>query len=221
MAYIDFIQKIHTSTKRNYLQRVVESDKAAAAKVSKEFAFDYFDGDRQYGYGGYRYIEGRMLPLAQDLAAQYGLKAGDRVLDVGCAKGFLLYELTQVVPGLEVAGVDVSAYAIEHAKPEVKPFLRVANATDLPFPDKSFDLVISLGTLHNLRIYDLVKALAELERVSRRAKYLTVDGYRTEEEKVNLMYWQITCECFYTPEEWEWIFAQAGYTGDYACIYYE
>jgi protein-L-isoaspartate(D-aspartate) O-methyltransferase len=221
MAYIDFIQKIHTATKRNYLQRVVEFDKAACAKRGKEFGFDYFDGERQYGYGGYRYIEGRMLPLAQDLAKHYGLKAGDRVLDVGCAKGFLLYELTRAVPGLEVAGVDVSSYAIEHAKEEVKPFLQVANATSLPFPDKSFDLVISINTLHNLRIYDLVKGLAEVERVSRKDKYIIVDGYRTEEEKANLMYWQITCECFFTPEEWEWIFKQAGYTGDYACIYYE
>jgi ubiquinone/menaquinone biosynthesis C-methylase UbiE len=143
------------------------------------------------------------------------------VLDVGCAKGFLLYELTRAVPGLEVAGVDVSSYAIEHAKEEVKPFLQVANATSLPFPDKSFDLVISINTLHNLRIYDLVKGLAEVERVSRKDKYIIVDGYRTEEEKANLMYWQITCECFFTPEEWEWIFKQAGYTGDYACIYYE
>jgi ubiquinone/menaquinone biosynthesis C-methylase UbiE len=159
--------------------------------------------------------------MARDLANHYGLKAGDWILDVGCAKGFLLHDFTQVVPGIEVAGIDISTYAIEHAKEEVKPFLQVGNATSLPFPDKSFDLVVSINTLHNLRIHDLVKALRELERVSRRHKYLIVDGYRTEEEKVNLMYWQITCESLFTPEEWEWIFRQAGYTGDYACIYYE
>jgi len=220
MAYIDFIQKIHTGTKRNYLQRVVDFDKAGLAKVGKEFGRDYFDGERQYGYGGYKY-DGRWVQFARDLSMHYDLKAGDRVLDVGCAKGFLLYDFTQVVPGVEVAGIDVSSYAIETAKEEVKPFLQVANATGLPFPDKSFDFVVSINTLHNLRIYDLAKALRELERVSRRSKYIILDGYRTEEEKVNLMYWQITCECFFTPEEWEWIFKQVGYSGDFACIYYE
>lgn len=220
MAYIDFIQKIHGGTKRNYLQRVTDFDKAATATISKQFGRDYFDGDRQYGYGGYRY-DGRWVQLARDLAAHYGLKAGDRVLDVGCAKGFLAYDFTQVVPGLEVAGVDVSAYAIEHAKEEVKSALQVADARALPFPDQSFDLVVSINTLHNLRLPELAQALREMERVSRRHKYLVVDGYRTEQEKVNLMYWQITCEALLTPEAWEWMFQQAGYTGDYACIYYE
>ena len=220
MAYLDFIKEIHTSTKRNYLQRVVDFDKATLAKVGKAFGRDYFDGDRQYGYGGYRY-DGRWVQMARDLTNHYGLTAADRVLDVGCAKGFLLYDFTQVVPGIEVAGVDVSSYAIGDAKEEVKPFLQVANATSLPFADKSFDLVVSINTLHNLRIFDLINALRELERVSRGDKYLIVDGYRTEEEKVNLMYWQITCESLFTPEEWEWVFEQAGYTGDYACIYYE
>ena len=221
MAYIDFIQKLHTGTARNYLQRVVDFDKATIAKVGKEFGRDYFDGERQYGYGGYRYMEGRWLPLALDLASHYGLKTGDRVLDVGCAKGFLLHEFTRAVPGIEVAGLDISSYAIENAKEEVKPFLRVGNAVALPYPDKSFDLVVSINTLHNLRIYDLAKALREMERVSLSHKYLVVDGYRTEEEKANLMYWQITCESFFTPQEWEWVFQQTGYTGDYACVYYE
>ena len=220
MAYIDFVQKIHSSTTRDYLQRVTDFPKAHCAKIAKEFGKDYFDGERQYGYGGYRYIEGRWLPLAEDLARHYNLKAGDRVLDVGCGKGFLLHELTRAVPGIEVAGLDISTYAIEHSKEEVKPFLRVGNAVELPYPDHSFDLVVSINTLHNLRIYDLVSALREVERVSRRHKYLVVDGYRTEEEKANLMYWQITCECFFTPEEWEWIFQQAGFTGDFACIFY-
>ena len=147
-------------------------------------------------------------------------RSGD-FLDVGCAKGFLLHEFTRAVPGIEVAGLDISGYAIENAKEEVKPFLRVGNAVELPYPDKSFDLVVSINTLHNLRIYDLAKALRETERVSRSHKYLVVDGYRTEEEKANLMYWQITCESFFTPQEWEWVFQQTGYTGDYACIYYE
>jgi SAM-dependent methyltransferase len=220
MAYIDFIQKIHTSTRRNYVQRVVEYDKAECAEVSKRFGEEYFDGDRKYGYGGYRY-DGRWRSFANDLAAHYGLKSGDRVLDIGCGKGFLVHDFREAVPGIEVAGIDISSYAVEHAMDDVKGVVQQGNAVSLPYPDKSFDLVVSINTLHNLLIFDLFTALKEIERVGRGAKYLILDGYRNEREKVNLMYWQLTCECFFRPEEWEWIFDQAGYTGDYACIFYE
>ncbi|MFI5349681.1 MAG: class I SAM-dependent methyltransferase [Elusimicrobiota bacterium] len=220
MAYLDFISAIHKSTKRDYLARVNEFPKAEAAKIAKRFGPDYWDGDRKVGYGGYKY-DGRWLPVAQAMAKHYGLKAGDRVLDVGCGKGFLLYEFTRAVPGLEVAGIDISSYAIEHAHEPVKPFLRVANANALPFPDKSFDLVFSITTLHNLKCYDLEKALKEIERVGRGSKHVVVESYRTEEEKVNLLYWQLTCESFYGPDEWEWWFKRSGYTGDHSFIYFE
>jgi ubiquinone/menaquinone biosynthesis C-methylase UbiE len=220
MAYIDFIGSIHTSTTRDYVQRVVAHDKAECAAVSRTFGFEYFDGDRKYGYGGYRY-DGRWRQFAQDLAAHYGLKPGQRVLDVGCAKGFLLNDFLEAVPGIEVAGIDVSEYAIAHAMESIKPFVRTASAVRLPYPDASFDLVVSINTLHNLLIGDLFTALGEIERVGRGAKYIVVDGYRNEREKVYLMYWQLTCECFYRPEEWQWIMHRAGYTGDYACIYYQ
>jgi protein-L-isoaspartate(D-aspartate) O-methyltransferase len=126
-----------------------------------------------------------------------------------------------VVPGVEVTGLDISRYAIENGHESVRSRLRFGAATELPWPDDAFDLVLSINTLHNLHNYQLDKALREIERVGKQRKYVVVDGYRTEREKVNLMYWQLTCVCFYTPEEWEWIFAQSGYTGDYACIYYE
>ncbi len=222
MAYLDLIQKIHRKTGRNYLaERVLHCDKAACANIAKKFGKDYWDGDRKYGYGGYHY-DGRWRPLAKKLAKRYRLKHGHCVLDVGCGKGYLLYELTQVVPGLEVRGIDVSRYAISHAKKEVKPFLKTGNATQLPFKDKAFDLVVSINTLHNLYIYDLKKGIQEIERVGKgKAKYLVMDAYRNEREKVNLMYWQLTCECFYTPKEWEWLLKEYGYSGDFGCIYYE
>ena len=150
----------------------------------------------------------------------YGIKPGDRVLDVGCGKAFLLYDFTESVPGVEVAGIDISEYAVEHARDEVKQHLRIGHANDLPYEDDSFDLVISINTVHNLHCFDLHAARTEIERVGKK-KYICVESYRTEEEKVNLLYWQLTCEAFCTPEEWEWWFQQCGYTGDHSFIFIE
>jgi SAM-dependent methyltransferase len=216
---IDFTQALHSSTPRDYVARVVEHDKAECAAVAQRFDHDYWDGDRRYGYGGYTY-DGRWLPVAQAMASHYGLAAGDRVLDVGCGKGFLLHELTRAVPGLDVSGLDVSAYAIEHAKEEVAPRLTVGSAAALPFADGAFDLVISLGTLHNCGIGDLFAALREIERVGRGKSYVMVESYRDEREKANLLYWQLTCRSFFSVEDWEWIYAQAGYRGDYGFIFF-
>ena len=220
MAYVDFIMKLHKATPRNYLERVSEHDKAACAEVALQWGKDYWDGDRRYGYGGYRY-DGRWRRVAEDMAAYYNLPADARILDVGCGKGFLLYEFTQVLPQAQVAGLDVSAYAIENAKEEVRPFLRVGNAVELPFEDNSFDFVVSINTLHNLYNYELWQALKEIERVGRGAKHIVIETYRNEREKVNLLLWQLTCRAFLTPREWEWLFEQTGYTGDYSYIAFE
>jgi protein-L-isoaspartate(D-aspartate) O-methyltransferase len=220
MAYVDFISVLHKRTTRDYVGRVNEWPKADAARRARQWDVDYWDGDRKFGYGGYRY-DGRWLPVAENLAKHYDLRPGQRVLDVGCGKAFLLYELTRALPGLEVCGIDISPYAIAHAKEELRPYLAVADAAALPFDDGRFDLVISLTTIHNLILPDAVAAFAEIERVGRRNKYVVVESYRTEEEKVNLLYWQLTCECFFRPEEWTWVRDQAGYTGDHSFIYFE
>jgi SAM-dependent methyltransferase len=223
MAYIDFMSAVHNSTKRDYLARVNDPEypKARAATLAKKWDVDYWDGDRRVNYGGYRYMPGRWEKVARAFAEHYGLKAGDRVLDIGCGKGFLLYDLTLVVPGIEVYGVDISSYALEHAKEEVKDRLQLASATKLPFPDGYFDFVYSITTLHNLHCYDLDKALREMQRVGKKNRYLCVESYRNEEEKANLLYWQVTCEAFNTPEEWDWWYKQTGYTGDYSYIFFE
>jgi ubiquinone/menaquinone biosynthesis C-methylase UbiE len=220
MAYVDFILKLHRSTPRDYVRRVIEHDKAECAAVACQFGKEYWDGERHVGYGGYRY-DGRWRPVAEEMARHYRLAAGSRILDVGCGKGFLLYEFTQVIPGAQVAGIDVSPYAIDHAKEEVRPLLRVGRAEQLPFEDGSFDFVVSVNTLHNLFNYELWPALREIERVARGPKHVIVESYRNEREKANLLYWQLTCRAFHTPREWEWLFQQAGYSGDYSYIVFE
>ena len=223
MAYIDLMSAVHKSTKRDYLARVNDPDypKAKAARLAKQWGFDYWDGDRKICYGGYRYMEGRWERVARAMVEHYGIKPGDKILDVGCGKGFLLYDFTKVVPGLDLFGLDISEYAIQNAKEEIRDHLQVGNATSLPFPDHYFDFVYSITTLHNLHCYDLDKALREIERVGRKNKYVCVESYRNEEEKANLLYWQVTCEAFNTPEEWDWWFRQTGYTGDHSFIYFE
>ena len=217
---IDFLAKYQSATKRDYVARVVEHDKAECATVAKRWGEEYWDGARQYGYGGYKY-DGRWLPIAQDIASRYGLKAGDKILDVGCGKAFLLYEFTRAVPGVEIAGLDISAYGIAHSKEETRLFLREGSCTKLAYPDQSFDFVYSINTFHNLKVDDLKAALQEVERVGRNRKWICVESYRNEREKVNLLYWQLTCMSFYTPEEWVWLYRQWGYTGDYGFIFFE
>ncbi len=220
MAYVDFLSVIHKSTKRDYLARVNEYPKAEAMRIARRYDREYWDGDRKFGYGGYKY-DGRWRKVARAMADHYGLKVGDRILDVGCGKAFLLHDFTLEVPGVEVAGIDISEYGIANAKEEVRPFLQVADARKLPFPDKSFDLVYSINTLHNLYCNDMVEAVREIERVARRHKYIEVESFRNEEEQVNLMYWVLTGRCFFSPGEWEWFYNLAGYTGDHSFIYFE
>jgi protein-L-isoaspartate(D-aspartate) O-methyltransferase len=223
MAYIDLLSAIHKSTQRDYLARVNDVDfpKPKAAMLAKQWGFDYWDGDRKICYGGYRYMEGRWEKVARAMAEHYGIKPGDKILDVGCGKGFLLFDFTKVVPGVEVYGLDISEYAIVNSKEEIKDHLQVGNAIKLPFEDHSFDFVYSITTLHNLHCYDLDKALREIERVGKKNKYICVESYRNEVEKANLLYWQVTCEAFNTPEEWDWWFKQTNYTGDHSFIYFE
>ena len=156
MAYIDFIGDLHKKSQRNYRERVLKFEKDECAEIAKKWGYDYWDGKRQYGFGGYHY-DGRWRSVAEKMAEHYNLAAGDHILDIGCGKGYLLYEFTQIIPDLVVAGIDISEYAIENSKEEVKPFLKIASAEDLPFPDDSQDFIFSVTTLHNLFNYQLYK----------------------------------------------------------------
>lgn len=220
MGYIDFISELHKNTKRNYIERVIKYDKAQCAKVAKQYGYDYWDGDRKYGYGGYHY-DGRWKIVAEKIVKYYNLKSGQSVLDVGCGKAYLLYEILQLVPGLIIKGIDISEYALANAKEEIKYCLQYGEAQNIPFEDNSFDLVLSLTTLHNLKVFDLKKAIQEIERVSKKHSYIMVESFRNDIEEVNMLYWQLTCSSYYSIEEWEWLYQEWGYTGDYSFIFFE
>lgn len=216
---VNIITPLHKRAKRNYIERMV-NNKVHCAEIARQFEFDYWDGDRGYGFGGYKY-DGRWAVVAQALIDRYHLTPNARILDVGCGKGFLLFEIKKLLPQATVVGIDISNHALKDAKEEVKPFLRKLAAQDkYPFADKEFDLVFSNTTLHNLLNFDLKKAIMEIERVGKN-KYICVEGYRSVEELFNLQCWALTAEVFLRPEEWVWLYNEYGYTGDYEFIYFE
>jgi ubiquinone/menaquinone biosynthesis C-methylase UbiE len=198
--------------KRNLTARSTKTDEHV--RISREYGQAYFDGPREYGYGGYRY-DGRWIPVARDMIAHFGLKPGDRVLDVGCAKGFLVKDLMLACPGLEAFGIDVSRYALDRCEPEVVGRLHLGSADDLPFPDKSFQAVISLNTVHNLARPDCMRALREMERLAPGKGFVQVDSYRTPEQRAVFVDWVLTAQYHDYPDGWIKTFREAGYTGDY------
>jgi ubiquinone/menaquinone biosynthesis C-methylase UbiE len=183
-------------------------------RISREYGELYFDGPREYGYGGYRY-DGRWLPVALDMIEHFGLRPGDRVLDVGCAKGFLVKDFMKASRSLEAFGLDISRYALMNCEPEVVGRLHLGTATDLPFPDGSFKAAISLNTVHNFDRDGCIKALQELQRVSNGRAFVQVDSYRTPEQKAVFEDWVLTAKFHDYPEGWIRLFKEAGYTGDY------
>lgn len=182
--------------------------------IAKEFGKDFFDGDRKYGYGGYKY-DGRWKSVVDRMKNYYILPDNAAILDIGCAKGFMLHDFKELMPNCTVAGIDVSTYAIENAMSSVKQFLKIASAEKLPYPDKSFDLVISINSIHNLPLNRLKRALKEIQRVSRGNSYITVDAWRNERERENLFKWVLTAETMMHVDDWKRLFAEVGYTGDY------
>jgi SAM-dependent methyltransferase len=182
--------------------------------TAKRYGQEYFDGPRDYGYGGYRY-DGRWVPVARDIVRHFGLKPGQRVLDVGCAKGFLVKDLLAVCPGLEVFGLDISEYAVMHCEKEVVGRLHVGTCERLPFPDGSFDAVLSINTLHNRPREGAVRALREIQRLSRGRAFVQVDSYHNEQQRQLFLDWVLTAEFHDYPDVWREVFVEAGYTGDY------
>ena len=201
---LEIVTPLHQATQRDYLARM-QDEKIHCMQVAKQYEIDYWDGNRRYGYGGYKYIPGRWKPVAEALIQKYQLGKGSKVLDMGCGKGFLLHEMKLIIPELEISGIDISMHGLQNSKEEIQPFLfhhEIQNP--LPFGDNEYDLVISMGTFHNLRVFELKTALFEMERVGKQG-YLMLESYRNEKELFNLQCWALTAESFFDVSEWIWL----------------
>ncbi|MDJ0838692.1 MAG: class I SAM-dependent methyltransferase [Acidobacteriota bacterium] len=213
MPLFNLLQTV-PNIRRNVPSRLV--NKEFNRRISSQFGEAYFDGPREQGYGGYVY-DGRWVAVAETARDRYNLVSGQRVLDVGCAKGFLVHDLMQVVPGLDVWGLDISNYALQHAKPEVVNRLRWGNAKALPWPDNFFDAVFAINTIHNLDRDDCIRSLREITRVCKQPEncFVQVDAYRDPKEKELFEAWVLTARTYCMPQQWEALFEEAGYRGDY------
>ena len=212
MAEVDLLRAL-PQTKRNIEKRAAAQTPENIA-ISRQYGREYFDGPREVGYGGYRY-DGRWIPVARDIVMHFGLKAGDRVLDVGCAKGFLVHDLMKTCPGLEVFGLDVSEYALMNCMPEVVGRLHLGSGDRLPFPDGSFSAVLSINTIHNFDRGAAVRAVAEIQRLAPGRGFIQVDSYHTPEQRDVFLNWVLTAKFHDYPQGWLKLFAEVGYTGDY------
>jgi ubiquinone/menaquinone biosynthesis C-methylase UbiE len=213
MPEINLLEKLPRGKKRDVNARATAKNDEVI-RISREYGFHYFDGPREYGYGGYRY-DGRWVPIAEDMIRHFDLKPGDRVLDVGCAKGFLVKDFMKACPGIEAFGIDVSRYALMNCEPEVIGRLHLGNATELPFPDNSFKAAVAINSIHNLDRDKCIVARKELQRVSGGRAYVQVDSYRTPEERQMFLDWVLTAHYHEYPDGWIRTFNEAGYTGDY------
>jgi SAM-dependent methyltransferase len=211
---IDRLARYPRSTGRGTMRPPTRDEDRA---IAKRFGEEYFDGPRTQGYGGYRYNPRFWMPVAEDLRDAYGITAGTKVLDIGSAKGFLLHDLRQVVPGVDVYGLDISAYGLAHSMDDVRSHLVRGTAERLPYPDGAFDVVLCINTLHNLPADLCLQAVREIVRVTRPGghSYIQVDSWLNEQQHQDFLNWQLTAQTFYAPEGWRQLFAEAGYTGDY------
>ena len=220
MKKLNFINKLHQSTKRNYLERMID-DKIFCMKIAKKYEYDYWDGNRRFGYGGYKFIPGRWAPIAKKIIKEFKLTDKSKILDIGCGKGFLLYEIKKILPLIEIIGFDISKYGVKNSHPLIKKFLFNHDARKkTKFKKNEFDLVISLGCFHNFKIFEIFKVLNEVSRIGKKS-YIMVESYRNDKELFNLQCWALTCQSFFSDDQWEWIFQSINLKGGYEFIHFK
>lgn len=206
--------KNYPKPKRDTSKRANEKNERIR-EIARKFDYEFFDSERKYGYGGFSYNKrfwGQVVPTFKNY---WKLNSSNSILDVGCAKGFMVYDFIDQIPGIKIKGIDISKYAIKNCKPEVENFLSVANAKNLPFEDNEFDYTISINTIHNLEIDECKEAIKEIERVSKISSFITVDAYNTDEEEKRMYEWNLTAKTIMSVAEWKKIFNELNYSGDF------
>ena len=220
MREVSFFFNTHSSSKREY-EKYMNSEKPECMTIAKKYGKEFFDGERKYGYGGYKYIQGRWDNVLNQIISFYQLNEKSKVIDAGAGKGFFLNDLKSKIKSDHLYGFDISDYAVEHCPKEIKKNFFVHDIkNNLNFNDKFFDLLTCFGVIHNLKIFEIEKTISEIKRVSKK-QYLWVESYRNDKELFNLQCWAKTCESFFAPDEWIWLFKKFGYEGEYEFIYFE
>jgi ubiquinone/menaquinone biosynthesis C-methylase UbiE len=206
--------KNYPKAKRDINKRL-EQKTEQIKNVAREFGKDFFDGDRQYGYGGFNYNQKYWSEVVKDFVNHYKLSDYSKILDVGCAKGFMLYDFQKLNKNFDLHGIDVSEYAIENSVESIKNKLKVGDAKALPYEDNFFDLVISINTIHNLEAKECGIALKEISRVSKGNAFVTVDAFNNDYEKEKMYAWNLTAKTIMSVDEWIKFFKKVNYNGDY------
>ena len=206
--------KKYPKTKRDVNKRREEKTEEHRA-IARKYGKDFFDGDRKVGYGGFRYDPKYWTEVVKDISNYYELKSGDKILDVGCGKGFMLYDFFKLNPQFDIYGIDISEYAVNNCIESLKGKLKVGNAVSLPYPDKYFDLVVSINTHHNLDEEDIIKSFNELQRVTKKNSYVILDAYSNEKEKEELLNWNLTAKTIKHVNNWKKFFEKINFKGDF------
>lgn len=206
--------KNYPKPKRNLDKRLSEKT-PDIVKTAREFGKEFFDGERKFGYGGFFYNPKYWEIVVKDFVDYYKLSTNAKILDIGCAKGFMLYDFKRLFPEINIYGIDISQYAIDNCHAAVKNNVKVGDAKNLEFDDNFFDLVISINTVHNLDLDDCINSIKEISRVSKANSFITVDAYNTDEEKERMYKWNLTAKTIMSVDDWKNTFKKIGYNGDY------
>tara|TARA_B100000575_G_C23085732_1_gene625705 strand:- start:593 stop:1258 length:666 start_codon:yes stop_codon:yes gene_type:complete len=184
-------------------------------EISRKFGYEYFDGPRKFGLGGYYYDPKFFSNVVEDFISYYGLSNSSKILDVGCGKGFMLHDFQQILPNCTLKGIDISQYCIENCIDSMKNHCVVGSCDNLPFEDNSFDLVISIATIHNLDLEGVKKSIKEINRVTKKDAFIKVNAHSNEEERKAFKEWNIVAKTSLYEHEWIELFKETNYNGEY------